>query len=75
MFSPGAATSIDAFALEKYDDPLPWFVAATDRTWGHAAGKLTGLPASNSLPAAATTIVPSPYASAIAVVLRVAGLA
>src|SRR3954451_16521675 len=42
MCSPGAPTSIDAFALEKYDEPFCWFVAATDRTWRQAAGKLIG---------------------------------
>src|SRR5689334_22052908 len=36
--SPGAATSIEALALEKYDDSLSCPVDATDRTCGHAAG-------------------------------------
>ena len=64
--SPGAVMSTAAFSLEKYEDSRLMSSAATDSTCGKAAGYDTGLPSSNSLPAAATTMLPEAYARAIA---------
>jgi hypothetical protein len=67
MRSPGALRSTAALALENVDRPSSRSTAATVSTCGSDAGNSGGLPAPNSLPAAATGITPRRTARWIAV--------
>ena len=63
MPTPGAEMSTAAEALEKNAGLRSVSTAATVRTCGSDAGYSSGLPASNSLPAAATSVMPFAVAS------------
>ena len=58
MSTPGADRSIALLALENTRSCRPRVVAATVTTCGSEAGNSSGLPLSNSLPAAATGMIP-----------------
>jgi hypothetical protein len=63
MSSPGAERSIAALAFEKYEDLLSGPIEAIVSTCGSEAGNSSGLPPANSLPAAATGMIPRATAS------------
>ena len=56
--SPGALRSTAALAFEKDELSRSALTAATVSTCGSEAGNSSGLPAANSLPAAATGTIP-----------------
>jgi hypothetical protein len=64
--SPGALRSTAGLEFENDEDFRSALTAAIVSTWGSEAGNSSGLPASNSLPAAATGTIPRRTASWIA---------